>query len=134
MRSIGILMPLLKKFFSHELLRFLITGCVNTSAGYVIYVGLLLFFGYRTAYSISFVLGILFSYYLNSKFVFKEKLSVKKLIQFPLVYLTQYILGLFLMFILVEKFLFSAIWAPLVVVIFTLPLTFYLSRFILKQE
>lgn len=126
-------MPSLKKFFSPELLRFVITGALNTGGGYVIYVCLLLHVNYKIAYSVSFMLSVLLSYVLNAKFVFKKKLSFKKLLQFPMVYLAQYTLGIFLLFVLIQKLSFPAVFAPLVVVAFTIPLTFFLSRFILTK-
>ena len=135
MRLISTLMPLLKKMIRNlEFLRFLIVGTINTVVGYMIYISLTFYFIYSIAYSISFVFGVLISYYLNTKFVFQEALSWKKLVRFPLVYVTQYLMGLMLMFLLIEKFSISLFVAPLLVVIITTPITFFISRWIIKPN
>lgn len=133
MKSTGTLMPWLKKrFFSHEFAKFLVVGAVNTGGGYVIYLGLLQAFDYRVAYTVSFVLGVMISYWLNAWYVFKEPLSLKKFLKFPLVYLVQYLTGGVLLYLLVGQFGLSPLLAPLFVVALNLPITFLLSRLIVK--
>lgn len=134
MKSISILMRLLRTTLNLQVLRFLLVGSVNTILGYIIYLGLSFIFVYSTAYSISFFLGVLTSYYLNTKFVFKELLSWKKLLQFPLVYITQYLIGLMLMILLIEKMSVSLFLAPLCVVVITLPVTYCVSRWVIKTN
>jgi putative flippase GtrA len=132
MKSTGILTRLSKKFSDPEFLRFLAVGAFNTAAGYVLYLGLLQVFGYRVAYSIAFVLGVLMSYALNTRYVFRQPFSWSKLLQFPLVYLAQYALGIALLYVLVEVLSVAAFAAPLIVVVVSVPVTFILSRKIIK--
>lgn len=133
MRSTGILTRLSKRFFDPEFARFLVVGAVNTGGGYLIYLGLLQLLPYGAAYSIAFALGILISYLLNTAFVFRTSFSLRKLLQFPLVYLVQYLLGICLLFTLVELLSVPAYIAPLIVVAATIPVTFILSRKIIKR-
>ena len=88
---------------------------------------------YPMAYTISYAAGILLSYYLNARFVFKEKLRLLKALQYPVVYLVQYLLGIVLLYLLVEAAHLSRALAPLVVVAFTVPITYLLSRLIIKN-
>ncbi len=132
MKSISIPTRWWKKYFSHEFVRFLLVGMANTVFGYVVYAALLTFIGYKPAYTASFVLSVLFSYWLNSRFVFGVRLSIKGLLRFPIVYLVQYVLGIVLMFVMVEKIGVSAYFSPLIVIIATIPVTFILSRTLLK--
>jgi putative flippase GtrA len=122
------------KFINKELLLFVLYGGINTLLGYGIYVFLMLFFSYKLSYTISYVLGIFISYYLNSKFVFKRKLSLTKALQYPLVYFTQYIVGILLLQILVEALNFSKLLAPIIIPLITVPLTYLVSRFIIKKK
>jgi putative flippase GtrA len=110
----------------------LLVGVANTVFGYVVYATLLTFMGYKPAYTASFVLSVLFSYWLNSRFVFGVSLSIKGLLRFPIVYLVQYLLGIVLMFVMVEKVGVSAYFSPLIVIVATIPVTFVLSRTLLR--
>jgi putative flippase GtrA len=108
-----------------EFVRFIVCGAVNTGVTFIIYVCLLWFVSYAVAYTISYAAGIFISYWLNAKFVFQEPLSISRALQYPLVYLVQYLLGLALLFLLVEIAHLSSVVAPLLVVILTLPVTFF---------
>ncbi|MDR9862876.1 MULTISPECIES: GtrA family protein [Pseudomonas] len=121
-----------KKFFNAEFIKFLIVGSINTGAGYIFYLAFIQVMAYTYAYSLSFALSVVLSYVLNARFVFNEPLSFKKLLTFPLVYIVQYISGLCLVYIAVEKLSIPVALAPLLVVVVTLPVTFLLARFIVK--
>ena len=115
-----------------EFLKFLLVGGVNTVLSYAIYVILILFLVYPAAYTLAYILGIFISYYLNTRFVFKQKVILVKVFQYPLVYLVQYLLGVSLLSVLIEIFSLNKFIAPALVVVFTIPVTFFLSRFIIK--
>jgi putative flippase GtrA len=116
----------------YEFVRFLLAGGVNTALSYGIYLLSLLLLPYKIAYTISFLAGIALSYWLTSRFVFQRGLSLRSAIQYPLVYLFQYLVGLIILTILVERFHMKARWAPVIVVVCTIPMTFFLSRFVIK--
>ncbi len=120
------------KSISREFIRFIFFGGVNSLLTYAIYAFFLFFVAYAVAYTLSYVLGIFISYFLNARFVFNEKARLTKALQFPLVYLVQYLLGVALLYILVEIFSFSKLLAPILIVVFTVPITYLLSRFIIK--
>lgn len=134
MRLIAARKPLLMKFLDYEAPRFLVVGALNTGAGYLIYLGALQVVPYKSAYSISYVFGILASYFLNTRFVFREPWSWRKLASFPAVYVVQYFLGLGFLAILVGYLGVWEVIAPLLVVIATLPVTFVLSRYVIKWK
>src|SRR5213082_1046569 len=71
--------------------------------------------------------GILISYVLNARFVFKEELRITKAMQYPIVYVSQYLLGMALLYLLVEIGHVSSSLAPLVIPMVTVPATFILS-------
>ncbi|GIO88493.1 membrane protein [Paenibacillus faecis] len=125
---------LLTKFLNKEFLKFVFNGGINTIATYLIYLFFLLFFNYSISYTISYVAGILISFYLNTVFVFKEKLSFSKFVKFPIVYIVQYLINLFMMFVLVEQLNLSPQVVPLIVIVVTIPVTYTLSKFIIKAN
>src|SRR5689334_23236061 len=117
-----------------EFFRFLLMGVINTVATYAIYFFSMTFLSYTLSYTLSYVIGIFISYYLNSKFVFKEKFSLAKAFRFPLVYVVQYILSILLLRFFVEIILINKSIAPILIVIITVPITFLLSRVIIKER
>ena len=120
------------KFNRNEFFKFIFFGGINTVLSYAIYVVLLLFLIYPVAYSLAYFLGIFISYYLNSRFVFKRNVRLVKAFQYPLVYLVQYLLGVSLLSVLIEIFSLNKFIAPALVIMITIPVTFSLSRFIIK--
>jgi putative flippase GtrA len=112
MRLIDTLSQLLKKLSSIAFIKFLAVGTFNTFFGYFIYGGLLYFIDYKYAYTVSYIISIIGSYLLNSIFVFNSKLSLKKALQFPLVYISQYVLGIAMLYVLVDKIHTPKLIAP----------------------
>lgn len=121
-----------KQFFS-EFLRFLMVGGVQTALSYGLFLLLNLVLPYAIAYSIAFGCGIIISYFLNVRFVFREKVSLASFLKFPLVYVVQYLLGLALLWLLVDRLGILPAWAMLAVIAITVPVTFLTSRFLLKK-
>ena len=85
-----------------EVVRFVICGVINTGVTFLMYLWLLWLTSYAIAYTLSYVAGIFLSYWLNTKFVFREPLSISRAHQYPIVYLVQYLLGMAFLFLLVE--------------------------------
>ncbi|ASW86162.1 GtrA family protein [Mycobacterium intracellulare] len=122
------------RFIEREPVRFVLAGGVNALVTYGVYLILLPLIGYTVAYSVQFVGGIFFAYYLNARFVFRRPLRWRHAMQYPLVYLLQYGLGLALMTVLVEWLHLHAELAPVLVIVAMLPFTFWLARWIIKRE
>jgi len=111
-----------------QFIKFIGVGGVNTFITYLLYLLLLFVLSYKIAYSITYIFGIALAYWLNIKYVFKEKSSTRKMALFPLVYLSQYLIGMLILYIAIEKLGIIKEIGPIIVVIVTLPLTFLLSK------
>jgi len=87
-----------------ELYRFLVAGGINALFGYSI--GFLFLFFLPFHYSVSVLLativGVLFNYINNSKFVFRSSFSAKKLGLFLLNYAIIYFLNVLIMTLIIE--------------------------------
>ena len=116
-----------------ELVSFLVAGAFNTILSYLLYCFLLDFFGYIFAYSLSYIIGIVISYFLNVYFVFKSNSSFSSFIKFPVVYVTQYFLGIGILWLFVDRLGVAPLIGLVVVSVTTIPITFYISRFVLKS-
>lgn len=115
-----------------EWLRFVGVGLVNTAAGYVLYLLLLRFFPYAESYALTYAVGIFVSYGLNSRFVFRRSLELKKALRFPAVYGIQYGLGALLLWAAVELLDADPRIAALLAVALTVPVVFLLSRHVIR--
>lgn len=117
-----------------ELFKFGLVGLLNTIITYILYLFLLDHFPYSLAYTISYVAGIIISYFFNTIFVFKQSVSLSNFLKFPVVYLVQYLLNLLLMFVVVNKLLINEKIALIISIAVTFPITFVLSKYVLKSK
>jgi putative flippase GtrA len=117
-----------------EAFRFLIVGALNTIVGYGVFLLLLNWLRYEVAYAIAYVAGIAVSYIFNALFVFRQPLRPRAALYYPLVYLVQFLLGLALLRLLIEMLNVPLWMAPAVVIVLTMPVTFLMSRIIVRAN
>lgn len=121
-------MKLVRHPTSAQAIRFVLAGGLNTAVTYLLYLAFLPWIRYELAYVLAYVIGVGFSYLLNARFVFRQPLSLKAAIAFPLVYVIQLGAGSGLLKMLVDVLGVPVKLAPLIVVALMLPVTFLLSR------
>ncbi|MCH7535251.1 MAG: GtrA family protein, partial [Bacteroidetes bacterium] len=112
------------KFTDIEFRKFILSGAVNSILTYLIYVVFLQILNYKLAYSFSYLSGIFIAYYFHSRYVFRENLHIKKALQYPLVYIISYAVGISLIYILVDILGINKMIAPLIVVLLVTPISF----------
>jgi putative flippase GtrA len=115
-----------------EFILFVLVGALNSAITYGLYLLLLFLVRYPVAYTCSYLAGIFISYYLNARFVFRERLRLSSALRYPVVYVVQYLIGLTLLYLLVEVFRLNKQIAPLAVIVFSVPITFVLSRYVIR--
>lgn len=108
--------------------KFIISGLLNTGVTYAVYLGLLQLLPYHVSYTVAYVSGIWLAYALNRFFVFEGHQGLLSVVALPCIYLAQYLLGIVLIWVCVEKIGVSAVIAPLVVIMFSVPVTYFLSH------
>lgn len=119
------------KLWNKSFVRFLFVGGVNTVLGYLYYSFFLQFVRYTYALTAGYIIGIITSYMLNSWIVFRKPLVWNKFFQFPVVYIIQYLVSLFVTFISVEVVGINEQWAFIIAILITIPITFTISRLII---
>ena len=120
-----------------EYIKFNIIGTSNFLVSQVFYIILFMVFklNYILAYTITSILSIIASYFLNSKFTFKsESYSTKKFSLSVLVYIFEYILNMGIIIFLVKTFNINEIIAPLIAPVFSTPPLFFLMRLVIKNK
>ena len=115
-----------------QMLGFALTGSISTLIMFTLYVCLHKFINYQYAYLIAYSISVVALYFMNT-FVFKGPISLQTFFEFPLIYLGQYIIGAAVLALLV-RLGFSVTFAPLVVVVVLLPVTFLLNRVVFSKH
>ena len=119
-----------------EYIKFNIIGTANFVVVQIFYLTLYLVFkiDYLVAYTITSIISISASYYLNSRFTFKEqKYSLKKYLLSFLVYIFEYALNLGVILAFVNIFGLSKIIAPIIAPVFSTIPVFFLMRLVIKH-
>ena len=120
-----------------EYIKFNIIGTSNFIVSQIFYITLFLVFklNYIIAYTITSILSVIASYFLNSKFTFKnDNYSSKKLYLSILVYVFEYIFNMGIIILLVMLFNVNQIIAPLIAPVFSTPPVFFLMRLVIKNK
>ncbi|HCD18559.1 GtrA family protein [Macrococcoides caseolyticum subsp. caseolyticum] len=119
-----------------RLIKFVIVGVVNTINYYLVYLLLLkvLHLGYLSSHLTGFLVSFIISYFLNCYVVYKVKPTLKKLIQFPLTQVVNMGIQTLLLFIFVDLSHFNNVYAPFPALVFTIPITYFVTTYILTKE
>ncbi len=119
-----------------EYVKFNLIGTANFAVAQIFYLTLYFIFkiNYIVAYTITSILSITASYYLNSKFTFKEqKYSLKKYLLSFLVYVFEYTINLGIILAFVNMFGLSKAIAPIIAPVFSTIPVFFLMRLVIKH-
>lgn len=123
-----IIMMILKKIIKEKFIRFIIAGSINTAISYSIYLMLLIQLSYTWSYTISFICGILISYFMGRTFIFEEHKGILTIITIPFIYITQYLFGMVVIWLWVDALGLPKYPAPLLATILSLPMTYVMTR------
>lgn len=119
-----------------RLIKFVIVGVINTINYYLVYLLLLkvLHLGYLSSHLTGFLVAFIISYFLNCYVVYKVKPTLKKLIQFPLTQVVNMGIQTLMLFIFVDLLHFNNVYAPFPALVFTIPITYFVTTYILTKE
>ncbi|HEA3048196.1 TPA: flippase GtxA [Staphylococcus aureus] len=119
-----------------EILKFIIVGGINTLNYYVVYLLLLklLHIEYMISHITGFLVAFVISYYLNCYFVYRVKPTWRKFISFPITQIVNVSLQTVLLYAFVSWLNLPAEIAPFAGLVITIPITFVLSKWILKDS
>ncbi|MFG6173404.1 flippase GtxA [Staphylococcus aureus] len=119
-----------------EILKFIIVGGINTLNYYVVYLLLLklLHIEYMISHITGFLVAFVISYYFNCYFVYRVKPTWRKFISFPITQIVNVSLQTVLLYVFVSWLNLPAEIAPFAGLVITIPITFVLSKWILKDS
>lgn len=123
---------MVKQTDKKQVFGFVITGILSTLIMFGFYVLFYQFINYQYAYLIAYTISVIALYFMNL-FVFKGTKTLQTFLEFPLIYLLQYVLGAASLEFIV-RLGFSATYAPLLIIIILLPITFLLNRIVFAKH
>ncbi|MBA3537977.1 MAG: GtrA family protein [Tatlockia sp.] len=124
------LKKIISKTVNKQTISFAIAGLISTGIMFGIYVILYKHIYFQYAYFIAYCISVIALYFMNSA-VFKKEISLQTSLEFPLIYLLQYVLSAASL----EFFVWlgvSETYAPLLIILILLPLTFLLNRIVFR--
>jgi len=123
-----------EKFFTKQFLTFGIIGACNTVISQGLY---MVFVAASVAVGVASILGdvlsMVFSYFMNMHFTYKQKPSWKSAVTFPLSYLPGIIISALMVLLVVDTFHGPKMWAKLISLPIYIPLNFLCMNFIVKK-
>lgn len=114
-----------------RLLRFGAVGVVNTASYLGLYVLLQLVVPYLVAHVLAFVASMVGSYFLNCRFTFRTRPTLRKFLLFPLSNVTNFVITSTGLYVLVEVLHANKVIAPLLAASVAIPITFLVARSVL---
>lgn len=127
---------LANKTFSSALVRWVkfgFCGIANTLFTYILFCFLSEMVHHQVAFFIAYCTGIIFAYWVNSRFVFAVKMSLKSFFSYPLVYIVGYVLSSLFLEVSITGFGLSLRVAPLLTVVLVTPVTYLLNKLVLLR-
>lgn len=114
-----------------QLIRFALVGVVNTGTYYLCYLVLLTWLPYVAAHVAAFVLSMIGSFFLNSRFTYRTRPTWRKFLLFPLTNAANFTLTTCGVYLLVDVLHLSRTYTPLIAAAAAIPITFAVSRTIM---
>ncbi len=125
----------MKKQFSQLIIQFIkfgIVGVSNTLISLLVYYIVIWLGGhYILGNTLGFVVGVLNSFFWNNKYVFRKKeesSNIKAFIKMTCAYGITLVLSTVLMYVFVDLMHISAFLAPLICLVFTVPINFVMNK------
>jgi putative flippase GtrA len=119
--------------FSRQMVTFAAVGVVNTGIYYGLYLLLLIRLPYLAAHSVAFVLSMTGSFFLNARFTYRTRPTLRKFLLFPLTNVTNFLFTTAGMYVVVDVLHAGNRFAPLVTSAAAVPVTFLVSRMIMLR-
>ena len=117
-----------------RLIRFAAVGVVNTATYVGLYLVLRLVVTYLVAHVVAFALAMVGSYFLNCRFTFRIRPSLRTFLLFPLSNATNFVVSSVGLYLLVDVLDVNDKVAPLLAAAVAIPVTFLVAQYILTER
>jgi len=114
-----------------RVIRFGIVGAINTGTYYVLYLGFHHVLPYLAAHVIAFLIAMVGSFFLNCRFTFRVRPTLRRFLLFPLSNAANFVVTSAGLYVLVALLHANQTIAPLVAATVAIPITFVVAQFLL---
>ena len=115
-------------FFTREFLLFLVIGCINTFNGSFLAWLFTHTLNSNLAFNIGYLLSNVFAYWMNSRIVFHDPLTLQRYIKFAISYIPNYIIQNIIVVIFYNMLGFPDIISYIIAAILGIPVTFLMVK------
>jgi putative flippase GtrA len=129
-RSLAAIAAEIRSQTGKSCIRFLIAGCFNTCLTFIIYVtGILLGINYLIANSIAWTIGVIVSFLLNSKFVFRKAYMHKRFFMFALSNVFSLAVSMAMLSLMIKACSLNPIMASVITIPVVVVISYLISKF-----
>lgn len=114
-----------------RMVRFGAVGVVNTGVHFLVYLAAQTALPYLVAHVVAFAVAVVGSYFLNCRFTFHVRPSLRGMLLFPLSTATNFVVTTVGLYVLVEFFGVPRWIAPLPTAALAIPVTFLVAQFLM---
>ncbi|MGW7382207.1 GtrA family protein [Streptomyces sp. NPDC054794] len=125
---------LLARPISRQILTFGVVGVINTSTYYGLYLFFLTLLPYLGAHVLAFLISMAGSFFLNARFTYRTRPTLRKFLLFPLTNATNFLVTTAGVYVIVEVLHAGSRPAPLFASAAAIPVTFVVSRRIMLPK
>lgn len=118
---------------SGQIITFAVVGVINTMTYYGLYLLFLLRLPYLAAHILSFSLSMTGSFFLNARFTYRTRPTLRKFLLFPLTNATNFVITTVGVYVIVDVLRAGNRFAPLLASAAAIPVTFVVSRMIMLR-
>lgn len=118
---------------ARQMATFAAVGVVNTVTYYGLYLLLLLRLPYLAAHTVAFTLSMIGSFFLNARFTYRTRPTLRKFLLFPLTNAANFLFTTAGMYVIVDILHAGHRFAPLITSAAAIPVTFVVSRTIMLR-
>jgi putative flippase GtrA len=117
-----------------QIVTFAVVGVINTGTYYGLYLVLLLRLPYLLAHVLAFLLSMTGSFFLNARFTYRTRPTLRKFLLFPLTNAANFLITTAGVYVIVDVLHAGSRFAPLIASAAAIPVTFVLSRWIMLPK
>ncbi|MFE5405024.1 GtrA family protein [Streptomyces sp. NPDC056580] len=111
-----------------QIVTFAVVGVVNTAVYYGLYLLFLHWLPYLGAHAVAFLLSMVGSFFLNARFTYRTRPTLRKFLLFPLTNVTNFLVTTAGVYVIVDVLHAGNRFAPLLASAAAIPVTFVVSR------
>ena len=115
-------------------IKFLTVGGINTLLTYSIFIGLTFIVKTWIAFSLAYVLGLVWTVFMNSKWVFGSRSDLKNMTHFGAIHILLFLIGQAVIWLSADQGIEDKLLISVTIIAFTAPISFFSGKFVFTRN